>query len=217
MSVREAIGLADQIALPLAGKAAASPFAALAAGDETALRVAYRDHHAPVRAFARRLVGDDAAAEDLVHEVFVQLPAASRRFRGHAALRTLLMAMTINHARHHVRAAARRRAAAERMAGEGHAPDSTAPDPAERRELAAALMRALDALPLDQRVAFVLCEVEERTSAEAASIAGTSDGTMRARLLLARRRLRAQLTAWGYGASEEQRSSATNRNDRGPR
>ena len=84
-------------------------------------------------------------------------------------------------------------------------------NPAERRELAQALMRALDTLPLDQRVAFVLCEVEERSSAEAAAIAGTSDGTLRARLLLARRKLQAQLVAWGHRVPDRRRDPAANR------
>jgi RNA polymerase sigma-70 factor (ECF subfamily) len=187
------IGVASALNLPFAAGAEGSLVKALGAGDEDALRVAYRDHQSAVRAFARRLVGGDAEAEDLVHEVFVRLPAAARRFRGDASLRTLLVAMAVNHARQHVRAAARRRAATERLAREQRAQPAAAADPGERHALAQALTRALDALPLDQRVAFVLCEVEERTSAEAAAIAGTSDGTMRARLLLAKKKLRALL------------------------
>jgi RNA polymerase sigma-70 factor (ECF subfamily) len=190
--------LAD--ALPLRPPAAdVDPLiAALAEGDERALRVAYRDHHAHVRAFARRLVGDDAAAEDLVHEIFVRLPRAARRFRGESSLRTFLVSMAVNHARHHVRGAMRRRAADRRLAREQEAPVAAAADPVERRQLAQALAHALDELPLDQRVAFVLCEVEERTSVEAARIAGTSDGTMRARLHHAKKKLRAHLAARGF-------------------
>jgi RNA polymerase sigma-70 factor (ECF subfamily) len=197
MSSTGAIGLASVLEVPFAAGAERSLVKALAAGDEDALRVAYRDHHAAVRAFARRLVGHDAEAEDLVHEVFVRLPAAARRFRGDASLRTLLVAMAVNHARQHVRAAARRRAATERLQREQRVQPAATDDPAERHALAQALTRALDALPLDQRVAFVLCEVEERTSAEAATIAGTSDGTMRARLLLAKKKLRALLAEPG--------------------
>src|SRR3954464_5514645 len=175
-----AIGLAGARKLRFVASAERSLVKALAAGDEDALRVAYRDHQGAVRAFARRLVGHDAEAEDLVHEVFVRLPAAARRFRGDASLRTLLVAMAVNHARQHVRAAARRRAGTERLGREQGSQAATEPEPGERHALAQALTRALDALPLDQRVAFVLCEVEERSSAEAAAIAGTRDGTMRA-------------------------------------
>jgi RNA polymerase sigma-70 factor (ECF subfamily) len=66
-----------------------------------------------------------------------------------------------------------------------------------RRELAVALERCLDALPLDQRVAFVLCEVEERTSSEVAEIVGAPEGTVRTRLFHAKKKLRALLEEAG--------------------
>jgi len=202
MTATGALGLTrpSDIDVAIAGGAGRALFAALGAGDEGALRAAYRDHAGAVRAFARRLVGGDGEAEDLVHEVFVRLPRAARRFRGEASLRTLLFAIAINHARQHVRAASRRRAATERLAREQRAHAAATPDPGERHALAEALTRALDVLPLDQRVAFVLCEVEERPSAEAAALVGTSDGTMRARLMLAKKKLRALLAAAGYEA-----------------
>ncbi len=207
------MALTGELKVPMAGAADAvrAPLGDLARGDERALRAAYRDHHQAIRAFARRLIGDDPEAEDLVHEVFVRLPAAVRRFRGDASLRTLLVAMAVNHARHHVRSAARRRAATERLARHARSAIVEERNPAERRELAQALTRALDTLPLDQRVAFVLCEVEERSSAEAAAIAGTSDGTLRARLLLARKKLRVLLAAWGHGTTADPGDEAASR------
>ena len=56
---------------------------------------------------------------------------------------------------------------------------------------------ALDRLPLPQRVAFVLCEVEELTSAQAVAITGAPEATIRTRLFHARRRLREWLTDEG--------------------
>ena len=157
----------------------------------------YDEHHAAVRAFARRLVGDSAAAEDLVHEVFVSLPRAIRGYRGDASLRTFLISIAVNHARHHVRAAARRRAAMERLGREPARCGSDPEEHARRRELADALSRALDSLPLEQRVAFVLCEVEERSSHEAAGLVGVPDATVRTRLFHARRKLREALAEEG--------------------
>jgi RNA polymerase sigma-70 factor (ECF subfamily) len=203
MSRTGVIGLASAFDVPASAGAERMLVRALAAGDEGALRVAYRDHAAAVRAFARRLVGDDGEAEDLVHEVFVRLPSAARRFRGDASLRTLLVSMAVNHARQHVRAAIRRRAATERLARAQQVAPAPAVDPGERHALAQALTRALDALPLDQRVAFVLCEVDERPSAEAAALVGTRDGTMRARLLLAKKKLRALLQEAGFSSEGE--------------
>ncbi|EYF00727.1 RNA polymerase sigma factor [Chondromyces apiculatus] len=165
--------------------------------DPSAIGTAYDQHHAAVRAFARRLLGDDAAAEDLVHEVFVSLPSAVRRFEGKSSLRTFLISIAVNHARHHLRAATRNRAAMARFAQE---PESTAEDPehlAHRASLARALATALDALPMEQRVAFVLFEVDEYTSREAAEIMGIPEATVRTRVFHARQKLRALLEEQG--------------------
>jgi RNA polymerase sigma-70 factor (ECF subfamily) len=162
-------------------------------GEVAAIGELYDTHHVAVRAFARRLVGDLAAAEDLVHDVFCALPNAIRGFRGDSSLRTFLIAVAVNHARHHVRGAARRRAAIEKL---GREPTGDAPGPehdARRKELAELLTRALDSLPIEQRVAFILCEVEERTSREASTIAGVPEATIRTRLFHAKRKLREAL------------------------
>ncbi|APR76599.1 RNA polymerase sigma factor RpoE [Minicystis rosea] len=169
----------------------------LARGDERALGRVYEHHYGHVLTFARRLVGDAAAAEDLVHDVFVALPAAIRRFHGDCSLRTFLLSIAVNHARRHVRTAARRRAAQARLLVE-HKPESPRPDAdVEREQLASALATALDALPLDQRVAFVLCEVEEKTGAEAAAIVGANEATLRSRVFHAKRKLRDILQSMG--------------------
>jgi RNA polymerase sigma-70 factor, ECF subfamily len=166
-------------------------------GDAAAVGVAYDRHHAAVRRFARRLVGDDAAAEDLVHEAFVTLPQAIRHFGGESSLCTFLISIAVNHARHHLRAAARRRAALERFAHEPRAAGAGPEQHAERASIARALTRALDTLPHDQRVVFVLCDVEERTAGEVSAITGAPEATVRTRLFHARRKLRTELERQG--------------------
>ncbi|MCB9613269.1 MAG: RNA polymerase sigma factor [Sandaracinus sp.] len=169
----------------------------LRAGEPAAVAEAYDTHGAAVLAFSRRLVGDPAAAQDLTQEVFLTLPKVARRFEERASLRSFLLSIAVNHARHHVRAASRRRAAMERFA---HEPEGSHESPDQRlarRQLADALQRALDELPLDQRVAFVLCEVEERTSVEVAEIVGAPEATVRTRLFHAKRKLRESLAKEG--------------------
>jgi RNA polymerase sigma-70 factor (ECF subfamily) len=164
--------------------------AALGDGDLAALAVAFDRWHRRVRVLARRLLSDPAAAEDVVQDVFTALPRAVRRFRGDADLETFLLGIAVKRVRRHRRAAARRRKALERL----RAVDLRGPiDPEHdtyRRQLGARLAAALDELPLPQRVAFVLCEVEELTSVQAAVIADAPEATIRTRLFHARRRLR---------------------------
>jgi RNA polymerase sigma-70 factor (ECF subfamily) len=166
-------------------------------GDPAAVAEAYDTHHAAVRRFARRLLGDDHAAEDLVHEVFVTLPSAMGHFDGASSLGTYLISIAANHARHFLRGAARRRRALARMALEPVPLPDTPEHEVSRSDLARALTRALDTLPLEQRVAFVLCEVEERTSREAAEIARVPEATVRTRLFHARRKMRDALEREG--------------------
>ena len=167
----------------------------LRAGDRDAVEETYVAHHAAIRGFARRLVGDTATAEDLVHETFLALPKAIRRFRGDSPLRAFLIGVAVNHARRHIRAATRRRRATERLAERDALLPKTVDADVElqRKRLAEKLWIALDELPLDQRVVFVLCEAEQRTSVEVAGIVGAPEGTVRTRLFHAKRKLREAL------------------------
>ncbi len=167
--------------------------ARIQAGDVAAVAEAYEWFHERVRRLARRLLAEDAAAEDVVQEVFEALPRALRWFRREADLETFLLGMTVKRARHHLRGARRRRRA---LGGLVHTPPLGPRDPeqeAYRRQLADLLTRALDTLTVDHRVAFVLCEVEALSAAEAARIVRIPEATMRTRLFHARRRLRACL------------------------
>lgn len=165
----------------------------LAAHDPQAIDEVYRTHHAAVRGFARRLLGDEDVAEDLVHDVFIALPDALRRFRGDASLRTFLIAIALRRGHKYIRSASRRRAAMAKLA-EQPLPKSRGPDDELAREqLASLLYAALDKLPSDQRVAFVLCEIDQLSAGEAGAIAGAPEATMRTRLFHARKKLRALL------------------------
>lgn len=167
-------------------------------GDAEALGVLYDMHHQVVRAFARRLLRDEAAAEDLVHDVFVALPRALRNFEGRSALRTFILSVAVNHAKHHGRGTARRLRALERYHERRVPQPAATPDEAsERRRLAEILEAALEALPMDQRIVVVLCTVEERTSVEVAEILSVPEGTVRTRLFHARRKLREHLAERG--------------------
>ncbi len=162
----------------------------VARGEVDALGALYDAHHEAVRAFAQRLFADRAEAEDLTQEVFLSAPSALKRFEGRAALRTFLLSIAVNHARHQKRSLARRLGAMERLHQEpkqfGESPDVAQ----ERARLAQRMERLLAALPIDQRVAVVLCVVEERTSVEAAAIVGVPEATMRTRVFHALRKMR---------------------------
>lgn len=163
------------------------------ANDERAIAALYTAHHEELRGFCRRLLGDPQAAEDLVHDVFVELPRALKRYRGDASMGSFLRAIAVNHVRHHIRAVVRRRQAMNRLASELEHDAGFAREEIQRRELARQLTAALDQLPLAQRIAFVLCEVEEMSAVEAAAVMGVPAATVRTRLFHAKHKLREQL------------------------
>ncbi len=163
-------------------------------GERAALVHLYRTHQHRVRAFAIRVLGSEAAADDLVHEMFLALPKVLGNFRGEASLASFLIGVAARRAQHHVRARLRRVRAEESSMTREPPPSSPNPERAvQRRELADQLATALEALPLDQRIAFVMCEVEGRTSVEVAALLEENDGTVRARVHLAKKKLRAAL------------------------
>jgi RNA polymerase sigma-70 factor, ECF subfamily len=176
----------------------ADQVARLASGDSQALAELYDQHHEAVRNFAGHMIRDAAAAEDLVHDVFVALPNAIRRYNATGSLRSFLLGMAANQARHQLRSATRRRAAGERL---GREPAPASGETPEEKMTESAFLhsvnRALDRLPHALRVAFVLCEVEERSAAEVAAIVDAPEATVRTRLFHARKKLREYLAQEG--------------------
>jgi RNA polymerase sigma-70 factor (ECF subfamily) len=173
----------------------------IATGDAAALRLAYSLHHTQVRALARRLLGDADEAEELVQDVFSQLPASARRFRGEASFSTFVLSIAVRRASRRIRTAVRRRKLEARLHREnasvpgGHAsPESGL----ARQQLRSALIRALDRLPTKQRIAFVLREVEERSADDVARIVGVPAATVRTRVFHAKRKLREYLSEEGF-------------------
>jgi RNA polymerase sigma-70 factor, ECF subfamily len=183
---------------PSAGRSATDVLERLRKADPEAVAECYDEHHEAIRAFACRLLGDRELAEDVVHEVFVELPKSVRRFRGDSSLRTFLFGIAANRARRHLRSTSRRRNAMENLAREPSRRSSSPDDRASDNQLAHALAGALESLPTDQRVAFVLCEVEEMGSPEAAKVLGVPDATVRTRLFHAKRKLRRHLERGGF-------------------
>lgn len=163
--------------------------ALLARSDVEALRRVYRQHHVAVRAFALRLLGDEDIAEDLVQEVFLALPGAASRFRGEGELSSYLLGIAARRVHKHVRAAARRRRATSRLAKQPLEQSRTPEQEFACAESVRRLMTALDTLPDKLRVAFVLCQIEERDATEVGMILQVPASTVRARLQSARQRL----------------------------
>lgn len=170
-----------------------------ARGDQHAMRAMYREHVDAVFRVACRILGaNDADVDDVVQHTFLAAIDGAERFDGRSKLSTWLVGIATRRALDHVRARARRArwASVRALVGLGSGP-SERPD--ARVEGASLAERALAELTPDQRVVFVLHEVEGHTLQEIADMTGTGISTLHARLAAARKRLDAFLAHDGGG------------------
>ena len=65
----------------------------IADGDRVAMQVLFARHHVRVFRFALRLVRNEAMAEDLISEVFLDVWRQAGRFEGRSAVTTWLLAI----------------------------------------------------------------------------------------------------------------------------
>ena len=167
------------------------------AGDESALRQAYREHAAAVLGLASRVLGNETLAEDVVQEVFVRLWERPEQFdpkRGR--LRTYLLAMAHSRAVERLRAedSQRRRAEAARR----EPVDSSSADLGRAfaaHEAGSAVRRALAGLPVDQRTAIQMAYFDGYSYREVALALAEPEGTVRSRIRSGMQKMRAALQA----------------------
>ena len=162
------------------------------------LHTLMEEHGPHVFSLALRITGSETDAEDLVREVFLDLPDALGRFDGHD-FRTWLTTLATQRAYRHVRStndssgdasppgiAARRTAAGRTASGRtGSAARANVHGGVVRDDLES----AIEGLADDHRVVFLLKEVEGLSHDEVATALGISPGLSRVRLHQARKAL----------------------------
>jgi RNA polymerase sigma-70 factor, ECF subfamily len=144
------------------------------AGDRDAFTELYRTHQAAVFRFAYYMTGDRDKAAEVVQDVFVWLIHHAGEFNPE---RGELAAFLGGVARKLLQR--ERRDARRWLPLEAALPSS---GPGEFAADAAALRKAIAALPQRYREAVVLCDLEGRSYEEAASALGCAVGTVRSRL-----------------------------------
>lgn len=183
-------------------------------GDEGAVRVLVRRHNQRLFRVARAVVRNDAEAEDVVQETYVQAFTHLHTFRGEARLSTWLTRIAFNAALARVR---RRRpmAALEEVDAQDRGSGgrlimfpSPPPPPNPETELARSqirgvLERAIDELPDSFRVVFIMRDVEGMSTEETASYLSIRVETVKTRLHRARKLMRSAIETQLSGAFAE--------------
>jgi len=168
------------------------------AGDRAAFDDLVRRHADGLYAVVARLCAGRDEAEEVTQEAFLRAWRGLPSFRGDARFFTWLYRIGVNEARR--RADGRRRRADVVVMSldeqREHASRDRWVQPVDRAERAD-LRRTLDAaiagLPVDQRAALVLRDVDGLSTAEAAAVLGLGEAAFKSRLHRARELLRARL------------------------
>ncbi len=154
---------------------------------------------------AMRLLGDPAAAEDVVQEAFLKLMAGAARIEGRARLATWLYRVVYNGAMDRLRDKKRELPAApEDELGPPlpglHVDLRLSPEQIlHDTQLRAALERAIASLPPSLRAVFLLRDVEGLSTAQAAEALELTETNLKVRLHRARLMLRERLSEFVAG------------------
>lgn len=168
-------------------------------GDDQAFGLLYARYRAPLLRFVRRTTPDPSDLEELVQEIWLAVIRGRERYIARARFVTYLFSIA-------------RRRSADRWRRHGAqlgpelnvdevealaAPVQTWPESrAETEAIRAAIMCAVDALPLAQREIFIPRAETDLTLDEIAQVTGTNRETVKSRLRYALTRLRTALEPW---------------------
>lgn len=170
--------------------------------DPEAFRAIMKLNNQRLYRLARGIVRNDAEAEDVVQEAYVQAFAHLDGFRAEARLSTWLSRIVINEALGRLRRQRRAAATAEAVAVEAKIipfPLNASADDPERtmaqREILRLVERATDDLPELYRSVFVARVIEGLSLEETADLLGLHAATVKTRLHRARAMIRKALDA----------------------
>jgi RNA polymerase sigma-70 factor (ECF subfamily) len=175
--------------------------AQIAQRDKHALQLLYSRHHVRIYRFALRFLNDEAAAEDTVSEVFIDVWRQAERFEGRSQVTTWLLAI----ARNKALSLLRRRSSEE-------LDDEVAEfieDPSDNPEVAmlksqraSVLQDCLTQLSPAHREIVDLVYYHEKSVEEVAEIISVPANTVKTRMFYARKRIGELMAAKGINRAQ---------------
>jgi RNA polymerase sigma-70 factor (ECF subfamily) len=164
---------------------------------ETALfELIMRRYNQRLYRVARAILRDDGEAEDVMQDAYVRAYEHLGSFRGEARFSTWLTRIAVHEALARTRRA-RRFAPLDEHQQESDVMSSERTSRPDQqlleRELGELLDRAIDGLPEEFRLVFVLRVIEEMSGADTAEALGLPEQTVKTRLFRARERIKREL------------------------
>jgi RNA polymerase sigma-70 factor (ECF subfamily) len=152
--------------------------------DQAAFTALYQRHARYLAGVIYRLMGDDTELDDIVQETFLSASNALASLMQPELVRPWLVTIAVRRAHHHLARRRRRWFLVSRLAELG----PHASDPADRGEVDE-LYRALDRLPEELRVPWVLHRIEQFSLPGVAEACEVSLATVKRRIAEAERRM----------------------------
>jgi len=170
-------------------------------GDSAAFDMLVRKYQHRVVALIGRYIPDWSECQDVAQDTFIRAYRAMGNFRGDSQFYTWLHRIAVNTAKNHLVAHNRRpptddidATEAEQFDGGIRLRDNDTPErEAMREELERTVMKAVDALPEELRIAITLREVEGLSYDEIAQKMDCPIGTVRSRIFRAREAIDTEL------------------------
>ena len=162
--------------------------ARIAGGDRLAMQVLFARHHVRVYRFMLRMVRNEATAEDLISEVFLEIWRNAGKFEGRSAVSTWILSI----ARFKALSALRKRGEEELDDEMAERIEDHADDPETslaKKDKGALLRQCLNALSAEHREVIDLVYYHEKSVEDVAGIVGIPEATVKTRMFYARRKL----------------------------
>lgn len=174
-------------------------------------------YHRRIYHYVRRMVKEDTVAEDLTQDTFVKAYLHIGKFRQQCSLQTWLFSIATNVVRDHIRKCSRRLSFSSLWSTGTQSDEDQQidiPDTSYAPELQMLISeqsdiinQLIDTLPEKMRQVLILCDLEELTQVEVASILEIPSGTVKSRLFHARAKLRIGLQPYLDGRSRSEVTS----------
>ena len=160
----------------------------IAKRDQTAMSALYARHHVRLHRYLVRLVRNEAVAEELMNEVFLETWRKAGSFEQRSAVSTWLMSIA------HNKAVSLIRKRSDETLDEGYAlqiaDDGDSPEVTSQKRDKAEIMRAcMERLSPDHREIIDLVYYHDKSVLEAATILEIPENTVKTRMFYARKRL----------------------------
>ncbi|NIO49016.1 MAG: sigma-70 family RNA polymerase sigma factor [Candidatus Aminicenantes bacterium] len=163
-------------------------------GDMQAFESLVRKYQRSIYYLCRRMTGTHQSADDLSQDTFIKAYTSLSAFKDGMSFYTWLRKIAVNNNLNFLKAHRREELLGEKDNTVPEDASSThhelPPDALQRNRLEQKLMEALDALPVDQKIIFILRIYENQSYKEISQTLNLPNGTVMSRLSRARKKLK---------------------------